>query len=91
MDIEFLDLPGERIPLADSSIDTVVSTFTLCTIPGVVDAIRGIVRVLKAGGHLIFLEISVSPEPRVRRCRVPACALCENAVALGRAPRCASR
>jgi ubiquinone/menaquinone biosynthesis C-methylase UbiE len=50
LDIEFLDLPGERIPLADASIDTVVSTFTLCTIPGVAEAIQGIARVLKAGG-----------------------------------------
>jgi SAM-dependent methyltransferase len=65
--IEFLDLPGERIPLADASIDTVVSTFTLCTIPGVMEAIQGIVRVLKPSGRLIFFEINVSPEPRIRR------------------------
>jgi len=53
IEVEFLDLPGERIPLDDASIDTVVSTFTLCTIPGVMDAIRGIARVLKRGGRLI--------------------------------------
>jgi len=46
LDIEFLDLPGERIPLADESVDTVVSTFTLCTIPAVVEAINGLRRVL---------------------------------------------
>jgi SAM-dependent methyltransferase len=66
LDIEFLGLPGERIPLADASIDTVVSTFTLCTIPGVMDAIRGIVRVLRPDGKLIFFEIAGSPNPRVR-------------------------
>jgi SAM-dependent methyltransferase len=65
--VDFLDLPGERIPLADACIDTVVSTFTLCTIPGVMEAIRGIVRVLKPDGRLIFFEITLSPEPRVRR------------------------
>lgn len=54
LDVEFLDLPGESIPLGDGSVDTVVSTFTLCTIPLVVEAIRGIRRVLRPGGKLIF-------------------------------------
>jgi ubiquinone/menaquinone biosynthesis C-methylase UbiE len=67
LDVEFLDLPGERIPLADGSVDTVVSTFTLCTIPGVVEAIRGIRRVLRPGGKFIFFEHGLSPDPRVRR------------------------
>src|SRR5262249_15852606 len=67
LDIEFLDLPGERIPLGDASVDTVVSTFTLCTIPGVVEAIKGIGRVLKPDGKLIFFEHGLSPDPRVRR------------------------
>ena len=48
--VEFLDLPGERISLEDGSVDTVVSTFTLCTIPGVVEAIRSIGRVLRPSG-----------------------------------------
>ncbi len=65
--IEFLDLPGERIPLEDRSVDTAVSTFTLCTIPGVVEAIRGIGRVLKPGGKFIFFEHGLSPDPRVQR------------------------
>ena len=67
LDVEFLDLPGERIPLGDGSVDTVVSTFTLCTIPGVVEAIRGIRRVLRPGGKFIFFEHGLSPDPRVRR------------------------
>src|SRR5499433_2823206 len=56
LDIEFIDLPGERIPLADATVDTVVSTFTLCTIPGVVEALQGLRRVLKPGGKFIFFE-----------------------------------
>src|SRR5712671_2731920 len=47
LDVQFLGIPGERIPLENGTIDTVVSTFTLCTIPGVVEAIRGMSRVLK--------------------------------------------
>lgn len=67
LQVEFLDLPGERIPLADGTVDTVVSTFTLCTIPGVVEAIRGIARVLQPDGRLIFFELGLAPDPRVQR------------------------
>jgi len=67
LNIEFLDLPGERIPLQDATIDTVVSTFTLCTIPGIVEAIQGLVRVLKPEGKLIFFELGLSPDPAVQR------------------------
>ena len=68
LDIEFLDLPGERIPLADSSVDTVVSTFTLCTIPLVMEAIEGVGLVLKpSAGKFIFLEHGLAPDASVRR------------------------
>src|SRR5262249_48214083 len=67
LDIEFLDLPGERILLADGTVDTVVSTFTLGTIPGVGEAIREIRRVLRPSGKLIFFEVGGSPDPQVRR------------------------
>jgi ubiquinone/menaquinone biosynthesis C-methylase UbiE len=70
LDVAFLDLPGERIPLADGTVDTVVSTFTLCTIPGVVEAIRGLARVLKPEGTLIFFELGLAPDPHVRRWQV---------------------
>jgi ubiquinone/menaquinone biosynthesis C-methylase UbiE len=66
LNIEFIDLPGERIPLEDGSIDTVVSTFTLCTIPGIVEAIRGLARVLKPNGELIFFELGLSPDGAVQ-------------------------
>jgi ubiquinone/menaquinone biosynthesis C-methylase UbiE len=47
LDVEFLDLPGERLPLKDATMDTVLSTFTMCTIPGIMETLRGIRRVLK--------------------------------------------
>jgi ubiquinone/menaquinone biosynthesis C-methylase UbiE len=67
VEIEFLTLPGERIPLEDGSVDTVVSTFTLCTIPVVNEALLGIARVLKRNGLLIFLENSLATDPAVQR------------------------
>src|SRR5262249_40264742 len=67
LEVEYLDLPGERVPLAEGSVDTVVSTFTLGTIPGVREAIREIGRVLRPSGRLIFFEVGLSPDPQVRR------------------------
>jgi len=65
--VEFIELPGERIPLADTSVDSVVSTFTLCTIPGVEDAIRELKRVLKPDGQFIFFEHGLAPDAPVQR------------------------
>jgi ubiquinone/menaquinone biosynthesis C-methylase UbiE len=48
LDVEFLDLPGERISLENDSVDSIVSTFTLGTIPDVLAALRGMRRVLAA-------------------------------------------
>jgi len=64
-----LDAPQlsvRRAALADGTVDTVVSTFTLCTISGVVQAIREIARVLKPDGTLIFFELGCSPDSQVR-------------------------
>jgi ubiquinone/menaquinone biosynthesis C-methylase UbiE len=65
LNIEYIDLRGERIPLEDEAVDTVVSTFTLGTIPNITKAMRGIVRVLRPAGKLIFFELGLSPDPRV--------------------------
>ncbi|ONF44142.1 SAM-dependent methyltransferase [Marinobacter lutaoensis] len=67
VEVEWLDLPGERIPLADNSVDTVLLTFTLCTIPDGPAALAQMKRVLRPGGELIFLEHGESEHPRVRR------------------------
>jgi ubiquinone/menaquinone biosynthesis C-methylase UbiE len=67
VEIEFLTLPGEHIPLEDGSVDTVVSTFTLCTIPFVNGALLRIARVLKPSGLLIFLENSLAIDPDIQR------------------------
>jgi ubiquinone/menaquinone biosynthesis C-methylase UbiE len=67
LNVEFVDLPGERLPLEDNTVDTVVSTFTLCTIPGVSQAIQGIRRVLRPDGRFIFFEHGLSPDPDVSR------------------------
>lgn len=65
--VEFIDLPGEQIPLDDDSVDSILVTYTLCTIPDVVTALRGMRRVLKPGGHLFFCEHGKAPDRAVHR------------------------
>ena len=67
MEIELIDLPGEEIPLEDNSVDTVLITFTLCTIPEVASALEGMRRVLKADGQLLFCEHGKAPDASVAK------------------------
>ena len=60
--LEFLDLKAEDIPLEDKSVDTVLVTYTLCTIPDVNRALKGMRRVLKPGRRLIFCEHGEAPD-----------------------------
>ena len=65
--VEFLDAPAERIPLDDRSVDTVVLTYTLCSVTDPAVALREMMRVLRPGGQLLFCEHGAAPDPAVRR------------------------
>ena len=64
--MRWLDLPGEEIPLDDHSVDTVVLTYTLCSITGWDQALGQMRRVLRPGGVLLFSEHGESPDESVR-------------------------
>jgi ubiquinone/menaquinone biosynthesis C-methylase UbiE len=64
--IEVAGLDGQRLPFDDASADAVLSTWTLCTIPDAVAALKEIRRVLRPGGALHFIEHGRSPDAGVR-------------------------
>ncbi len=65
--VELLLGSATAIPLADNAIDTIVMTWTLCSIPDPLAALREMRRVLKPNGNLCFVEHGLSPEPSVER------------------------
>jgi ubiquinone/menaquinone biosynthesis C-methylase UbiE len=65
--VTFVEESAEAIPLDDPTVDTVVSTWTMCTIPEVDRTLSDIRRVLKRGGRLLFAEHGLAPEASVRR------------------------
>lgn len=67
MPTEFLVQSAESLPLDDRSIDTAVTTWSLCTIPDPVRALREVRRVLSPGGRLIFVEHGLAPDPGVAK------------------------
>ncbi len=67
VDVRRSGLDGQRLTEPDGSIDGVLSTFTLCTIPDVDAALAEVARVLVPGGALHFLEHGLAPDPGVVR------------------------
>lgn len=67
LEVELLGLSAEQIPLPEASFDTVLMTYTLCTIPDPLAALREMRRVLAPGGRLLYCEHGRAPDASVRR------------------------
>jgi ubiquinone/menaquinone biosynthesis C-methylase UbiE len=65
--VELVSLSAEKIPFEAGTFETVVVTYSLCTIPDPVVALKEMRRILKPGGKLIFCEHGLAPDPSVRR------------------------
>jgi ubiquinone/menaquinone biosynthesis C-methylase UbiE len=65
--VQLLNNSAEELPLEDQSIDTVVMTWTLCSIPDPNKALAEMLRVLKPGGDLLFIEHGLAPESKIRK------------------------
>lgn len=66
-EVEIVSLPVEDLPLETNSVDTVLVTYSLCSIPDTRTALQQMNRVLRPGGRLIFCEHGVAPDADVRR------------------------
>jgi ubiquinone/menaquinone biosynthesis C-methylase UbiE len=62
-----MGLDGQRLPFADNSFDSALSTWTLCTIPDAATALLELRRVLRPGGTFHFVEHGLAPDEAVRR------------------------
>lgn len=67
IEVEYVGLDGQKLPLDDNSCDAGLLTFTLCTIPDFAAALAELRRVIKSGGSLHFVEHGASPDPRVKK------------------------
>lgn len=66
-DARVIDAPAERLPLPDASVDTVVCTLVLCTVPDPAAALAEIKRVLRPDGRLLLLEHVLASDPALQR------------------------
>ncbi len=67
IEVELMGLSAEQLPTDDASFDTVVCTYTLCSIPDAAQALSEVRRVLVPGGKLLFCEHGRAPDASVRR------------------------
>jgi len=67
IDVEVVGLDGQLLPVGDASVDAVLCTWSLCTIPDAVAAVGEARRVLRPGGTFHFVEHGLAPDAKVRR------------------------